>query len=57
VTERPKRTDKRLSLAPLDFEEALKGLLQTAPPPEKKVAKAKAATKGRRPRKKDRPPE
>lgn len=31
---RPKRraADKRISLAPLTFEEALKGLLQTGPP-------------------------
>ena len=33
-----KRKDKKLSLAPLTFEEAVTGLLQTKPPPKKKGA-------------------
>jgi hypothetical protein len=40
-----KKNDKKLSLAPLDFEEALKGLLATEPPPKEK--KDKPATKRR----------
>jgi hypothetical protein len=45
--------EKNISLAPLDFEEALEGLLKTEPPPEKKEAKEKAPPKGRRSRKRD----
>jgi hypothetical protein len=52
MTDEGKRRDKKISLAPLDFEEALRGLLQTEPPPEKKAAKEKARPKGGRPRKK-----
>ena len=55
MTDEPKRRDKKISLAPLDFEEALEGLLQTDPPPKGRKAadKEKAAPKERRPRRKD----
>jgi hypothetical protein len=49
----PKHSDdvrKKLSLKPLEFEEALEGLLRTPPP------KKKAPPKERRRRTKDRPP-
>jgi hypothetical protein len=36
MVEKKKRTDKRLSLDPLTFEEALEGLLQVGPPPKEK---------------------
>ena len=41
---KPKQ-DKKISLHPLQFEEALKGLLETEPPPKEK--KDKPATKRR----------
>lgn len=44
------RTDKRLTLTPLEFEKALEGLLQTKPPPEKRKTSQKerpSRTKGR----------
>jgi hypothetical protein len=43
MPEQKKTNDKKLSLAPLDFEEALKGLLATEPPQKEK--KDKPATK------------
>lgn len=49
--------DKRLSLAPLNFDEALEGLLQAGPhPQETQDTKEPAPPKVRRPRKVDRAP-
>ena len=50
MPEQKKTNDKKISLAPLNFEEALKGLLATEPPQKEK--KGKPATK-RRSRKTD----
>lgn len=44
--------DKRVSLQPLDFEEALKALAETGAPPEKPVAAEKKVDKKKRPSKK-----
>lgn len=51
--DRPLKSDKRISLAPLDFEQALKGLLQAGPHPkddetEMVEDKEKAPSKRRR---------
>lgn len=48
MPEQKKTYDKKLSLRPLKFEEALKGLLATEPPPkEEQEKKDKSATKRR----------
>ena len=39
MSEQKKTNDKILSLAPLSFEDALKGLLATEPPPKEKQEK------------------
>jgi len=39
MTENEKKSDKKLTLAPLSFEEALEGLLQVPPPPKDERAK------------------
>lgn len=51
--DRPLKSDKRVSLAPLDFEQALKGLMAAGPhppgdEPESVEDKEKAPPKGRR---------
>jgi hypothetical protein len=46
MPEQKKKTDKKLSLVPLNFEDALKGLLATEPPPKEK--KDKPAPKQRK---------
>jgi hypothetical protein len=60
--DRPLKPDKRVSLAPLDFEQALKGLLQAGPhvepedgAPESAEDKEKAPRKGRRQARDDAP--
>jgi hypothetical protein len=56
-TNREAGRDKRLSLAPLTTEEALRGLMQAGPhPKEEKAGKKPAAPKMRRARKSGQPP-
>jgi hypothetical protein len=61
MADRPKRRDKRISLAPLSTEEALRGLMQAGPHPKdadgkparrKRDADAGQVKNGRRRRKK-----
>ena len=47
MPEQKKKTDKKLSLHLLNFEDALKGLLATEPPPKEKQEK-KTPTKPRK---------
>lgn len=48
MSEQKKKTDKKLSLHPLNFEDALKGLLATEPPSKEQEKKDKPATKQRK---------
>lgn len=45
-TTNTKRSGKKISLRPLTFEEALKGLLATPPPPKEPKPKKDGGTKG-----------
>ncbi len=52
---KPQDKDKKLSLAPLDFEEALRDLLQVPPPPKGEEAdtQQEPPKRGRKPKQTD----